>query len=53
MTSHRSNDLYTQITFQGQESRMQVTGMALWTKSRWVLIVFSTKLSYLASQNLL
>ena len=40
MTSCRSNNLYTLITFQGQESRMQVTGNALWTKSRWVLSVF-------------
>jgi len=40
MTSRRSDNLDALITFQGQESRMQVTRMALWTKSRWALSVF-------------
>ena len=40
MTSHRSENLDALITFQGQESRMQDTRMALWTKSRWALSVF-------------
>ena len=40
MTSRRSNYLDALITFQGQESRMQFTRMALWTKSRWALCVF-------------
>jgi len=40
MTSRRSYNLDTLITFQGQESRMQATRMALWTKSRWALSVF-------------
>ena len=34
MTSRRSNNLYALITFQGQESWMQVARIALWTKSR-------------------
>ena len=34
MTSRRSNNLYALITIQGQESWMQVTRIALWTKSR-------------------
>ena len=52
MTSHRSDNLDALITFQGQESRMQVTRMALWTKSQWALS-FSTKSIkiHLASQN--
>ena len=33
MTSRRSDNLYALITFQGQESWMQVTRIALWTKS--------------------
>ena len=40
MTSCRSDNLDALITLQGQESRMQVTRMALWTKSRWALSVF-------------
>ena len=40
MTSRRSNCLHGLITFQGQELRIQVTRMALRTKSRWVLGVF-------------
>ena len=40
MTSHRSDNLHALITFQGKESRMQVTRIALWTKSRWALSVF-------------
>ena len=40
MTSRRSDNLDALITFQGQESRMQATRMALWTKSRWALSVF-------------
>ena len=40
MTSRRSYNLDALITFQGQESRMQATRMALWTKSRWALSVF-------------
>ena len=40
MTSRRSDYLHALITFQGQESWMQATGMALWTKSRWALGVF-------------
>ena len=40
MTSRRSDNSDALITFQGQESRMQVTRMALWTKSRWALNVF-------------
>ena len=40
MTSHRSENLDVLITFQGQESQMQVTRMALWTKSQWALSVF-------------
>ena len=31
MTSRRSDNLYALITFQGQESWMQVTRIALWT----------------------
>jgi len=38
--SCRSDNLHALITFQGQESRMQVTRMALRTKSRWALSVF-------------
>ena len=38
--SRRSENLDALITFQGQELRMQVTRMALWTKSRWALSVF-------------
>ena len=34
MTSRRSDNLYALITFQGQESWMQVTRIALWTKSQ-------------------
>ena len=33
MTSRRSENLDALITFQGQESQMQVTRMALWTVS--------------------
>ena len=33
MTSRRSDNLDALITFQGQESQMQATRMALWTKS--------------------
>ena len=40
MTSRRSDNSDALITFQGQESRMQVTRMALWTKSQWALSVF-------------
>ena len=40
MTSRCSDSLHTLITFQGQESQMQATRMALWTKSRWALGVF-------------
>ena len=40
MTSRHSDNLTTLITFQGQELQMQVTRMALWTKSRWALSVF-------------
>ena len=32
MTSRRSDNFEALITFQGQESRMQTTRMALWTK---------------------
>ena len=32
MTSRRSDNLDALITFQGQESRMQATRTALWTK---------------------
>ena len=32
MTSRRSDNLDALITFQGQESQMQATRMALWTK---------------------
>ena len=39
MTSRCSDNLDTLITFQGQESQMQVTRIALWTKSRWALSV--------------
>ena len=42
MTSRRSDNLHTLITFQGQESQTQVTRMALWTKSRWALSVFNS-----------
>ena len=34
MTSRRSDNLYALIIFQGQESWMQVTRIALWTKSQ-------------------
>ena len=34
MTSRRSDNLSALITFQGQELWMQVTRIALWTKSR-------------------
>ena len=34
MTSRRSDNLHALITFQGQESWMQVSRIALWTKSR-------------------
>ena len=34
------DSLYTLITFQGQESWMQVTRIALWTKSQWAQGVF-------------
>jgi len=40
MTSRRSDNLDALITFQWQESRMQVTRMALWTMSRWALSFF-------------
>ena len=40
MTSRRSDNLYAMITFQGQESWMQVTRIALWTKSRQAHGVF-------------
>ena len=40
MTSRRSDNLDALITFQGQESWMQATRMALWTKSQWALSVF-------------
>ena len=40
MTSHCSDNLYALITFQGQESWMQVTRITLWTKSRRVHGVF-------------
>ena len=40
MTSRRSDNLDALITFQGQESRMQATRMALWAKSRWALSIF-------------
>ena len=40
MMSCCGDNLHTLITFQGQESRMQVTRMALWTKSRCALSVF-------------
>ena len=43
MTSRRSDNLYVLITFQEQESWMQVTRIALWTKSDGRK-VFSTKL---------
>ena len=43
MTSCRSDYLHTLITFQGQESWMKVTGMALWTKPRWALVKPSVK----------
>ena len=35
-----SENLDALITFQGQESQMQVTRMVLWTKSQWALSVF-------------
>ena len=38
MLRHKDN-LDSLITFQGQESRMQVTTMALWTESQWTLSV--------------
>ena len=41
--SRCSDNLYALITFQGQESWMQVTRIALWTKSDGHK-VFSTKL---------
>ena len=40
MTSRRSDNLYVLITFQGQESWMQVTRIVLWTKSRRAQGVF-------------
>ena len=40
MTSRRSDNLYALITFQGQESWMQVSRIALWTKSRRAQDVF-------------
>ena len=40
MMSCRSGNLYTLITFQGQETWVQVTWIALWTKSRRVQGVF-------------
>ena len=40
MMSRRSDNLYALITFQGQESWMQVTRISLWTKSRWAHGVF-------------
>ena len=41
MTSRRSDYLHVLITFQGQESWMQVTRMALWMKSQWAHGVFN------------
>ena len=43
MTSCRSDYLHTLITFQGQESWMEVTGIALRTKPRWALAKSSVK----------
>ena len=40
MTSRRSDNLYALVTCQGQESLMQVTRIALWTKSRRAHCVF-------------
>ena len=40
VTSHRSDNLSALITFQRQELWMQVTRIALWTKSRRVHGVF-------------
>ena len=40
MTSCHSDNLHALITFQEQELRMQVTRIALWTKSRWAQGVF-------------